>query len=121
MHDNLNPKSALGRIKGVTVNNRTGTTKLNPFEQIPANAVFVFICAALIWSFAAVPLFAKKKPAPEIEHESSGTPNTLAAATDYDQSRVGPQENNRIIVPTNQVLTPAGRQVIVGGRPTDVA
>jgi len=38
-----------------------------------------------------------------------------------DRSRVGPQEDGRIIVPTNQVLSPAGRQVIVGGRPTDVA
>ena len=36
-------------------------------------------------------------------------------------SQVGPQEDGRIIVPTNQILSPAGRQVIVGGRPTDVA
>ncbi|MEX0642571.1 MAG: bifunctional YncE family protein/alkaline phosphatase family protein [Pirellulales bacterium] len=39
----------------------------------------------------------------------------------YDRSRVGPLEDGRIIVPTNQVLSPAGRQVIVAGRPTDVA
>ena len=45
----------------------------------------------------------------------------LPPAAPYDQSQVGPQEDGRIIVPTNQVLTPAGRQVIVGGRPTDVA
>src|SRR6185369_13273308 len=39
----------------------------------------------------------------------------------YDRSRVGPLEDGRVIVPTNQILSPAGRQVIVGGRPTDVA
>ncbi len=39
----------------------------------------------------------------------------------YDRARVGPLGDGRIIVPTNQVLSPAGRQVIVGGRPTDVA
>jgi YVTN family beta-propeller protein len=42
-------------------------------------------------------------------------------ASSYDKLQVGPQEDGRIVVPTNQVLTPAGRQVIVGGRPTDVA
>jgi hypothetical protein len=48
--------------------------------------------------------------------------STLAQdRTAYDESHVGPQDNGRIIVPTNQVLTPAGRQVIVGGRPSDIA
>src|SRR6187551_3042315 len=46
--------------------------------------------------------------------------NAKAPAT-YDKSQVGPQDDGRIIVPTNQVLTPAGRQVIVGGRPSDIA
>ncbi len=39
----------------------------------------------------------------------------------YDRSRVGPLADGRVIVPTNQILSPAGRQVIVSGRPTDVA
>src|SRR5262245_66691819 len=39
----------------------------------------------------------------------------------YDRSHVGPLSDGRIIVPTNQILSPAGRQVVVGGRPTDVA
>ncbi|HEX5472997.1 MAG TPA: bifunctional YncE family protein/alkaline phosphatase family protein [Lacipirellulaceae bacterium] len=39
----------------------------------------------------------------------------------YDRSRVGPLADGRVIVPTNQILSPMGRQVIVGGRPTDVA
>ncbi|MCC7476032.1 MAG: bifunctional YncE family protein/alkaline phosphatase family protein [Pirellulales bacterium] len=34
---------------------------------------------------------------------------------------IGEQHDGQIVVPTNQVLSPAGRQVIVGGRPTDVA
>ena len=39
----------------------------------------------------------------------------------YDNSWVGPLADGRVIVPTNQILSPAGRQVVVGGRPTDVA
>jgi DNA-binding beta-propeller fold protein YncE len=34
---------------------------------------------------------------------------------------VGPQHDGRVVVPTNQVLTPAGKQVLVAGRPTDLA
>ena len=45
----------------------------------------------------------------------------LLAENLFDRSQVGPLDDGRIIVPTNQVLSPAGRQVIVGGRPTDVA
>jgi YVTN family beta-propeller protein len=39
----------------------------------------------------------------------------------YDQSRVGDADPQRIIVPTNQVLSPLGRQVAYGGRPVDLA
>ena len=37
-----------------------------------------------------------------------------------DRARVGPLGDGRIVVPTNQVLSPAGRQVGFRGRPTDV-
>jgi len=43
------------------------------------------------------------------------------AADDYDQLRVGPADGGRIVVPTNQVLSPQGRQVVLDARPTDVA
>ena len=39
----------------------------------------------------------------------------------YDQLRIGDGDGQRIVVPTNQVLSPAGRQVAFSGRPTDVA
>jgi len=39
----------------------------------------------------------------------------------YDNQRVGDTVNGRIVVPTNQVLSPFGRQVAFSGRPTDVA
>ena len=39
----------------------------------------------------------------------------------YDPSRVGDSDPGRIVVPTNQVLSPLGRQVPYGGRPTDLA
>ncbi|HTM56537.1 MAG TPA: beta-propeller fold lactonase family protein [Pirellulales bacterium] len=39
----------------------------------------------------------------------------------YERSRVGDQDPNRIVVPTNQVLSPVGRQVAFDGRPVDMA
>jgi YVTN family beta-propeller protein len=42
-------------------------------------------------------------------------------AKPYDQSQVGDSDANRIIVPTNQVLSPLGRQVAYDGRPLDLA
>ncbi|HEY1784795.1 MAG TPA: beta-propeller fold lactonase family protein, partial [Pirellulales bacterium] len=44
-----------------------------------------------------------------------------AQRDDYDQLRVGDTMAGRVVVPTNQVLTPQGRQVGFAGRPTDVA
>ncbi|HTU25306.1 MAG TPA: bifunctional YncE family protein/alkaline phosphatase family protein [Pirellulales bacterium] len=44
-----------------------------------------------------------------------------AEADDYDRLRVGDTQAGRIVVPTNQVLTPQGRQVVFSDRPTDVA
>jgi len=43
------------------------------------------------------------------------------APISYDSQHVGDVANGRIVVPTNQVLTPLGRQVMFRGRPTDVA
>jgi YVTN family beta-propeller protein len=44
-----------------------------------------------------------------------------AAPKSYDQSQVGNSDPNRIIVPTNQVLSPLGRQMAYDGRPVDLA
>jgi YVTN family beta-propeller protein len=46
--------------------------------------------------------------------------SAAAQTDDYAQLRVG-EKDGRIVVPTNQVLSPAGRQVAFSGRPTDVA
>ncbi len=49
-------------------------------------------------------------------------PQTTAPQGDlYDQSKVGELKDGRIVVPTNQVLSPMGRQVAFPGRPTDLA
>ena len=48
-------------------------------------------------------------------------PSAAAQAKSYDQSRVGDADPQRIVVPTNQVLSPLGRQVGYAGRPTDLA
>jgi YVTN family beta-propeller protein len=45
----------------------------------------------------------------------------FAAADDYDQLKVGVQPDGRIVVPTNQILKPAGKQVTFPGRPVDLA
>jgi YVTN family beta-propeller protein len=49
------------------------------------------------------------------------TLGAAAAELDRDRAAVGRQADGRIIVPTNQVLEPAGFQVEFPGRPTDLA
>ncbi|CAN5217009.1 alkaline phosphatase family protein [soil metagenome] len=46
---------------------------------------------------------------------------TTASAQDQDRLKVGLQSDGRVVVPTNQVLKPAGKQVTFSGRPVDVA
>src|SRR5688572_18215245 len=41
-------------------------------------------------------------------------------ADDRDRLKVGAQPDGRIVVPTNQILKPAGRQVTFPGRPVDL-
>jgi YVTN family beta-propeller protein len=43
------------------------------------------------------------------------------SADDQDTLTVGEQPDGRIVVPTNQVLRPAGRQITFPGRPVDLA
>jgi len=52
---------------------------------------------------------------------SGQRPDPPTADKPYDALRVGDGDPNRIVLPTNQILTPGGRQLAVGGRPTDVA
>src|SRR5262249_32477995 len=42
-------------------------------------------------------------------------------AEEQDRLKVGLQPDGRVVVPTNQVLRPAGRQVLFPGRPVDLA
>lgn len=65
------------------------------------------LAACLCCSAATPPLNAAEPPA--------------APADAYDRAQVGHQQEGRIVVPTNQVLSPWGRQVTFPGRPTDVA
>src|SRR5437667_7126181 len=43
------------------------------------------------------------------------------AADERDRLKVGVQPDGRIVVPTNQVLRPAGTQITFPGRPVDIA
>src|SRR5262245_54322464 len=45
----------------------------------------------------------------------------MLAADDQDALRVGVQTDGSVIVPTNQRLTPAGKQITFSGRPVDLA
>jgi len=45
----------------------------------------------------------------------------VRSADEQDTLKVGVQPDGRIVVPTNQVLKPAGQQVTFPGRPVDVA
>src|SRR6516165_9049609 len=44
-----------------------------------------------------------------------------ALGDDVERLAVGVQKDGRIVVPTNQVLSPAGKQVTFPGRPVDLA
>src|SRR5258708_858780 len=48
------------------------------------------------------------------------TAHSPCRADDFDRLKVGVQPDGRIVVPTNQVLKPAGRQVTFPGRPVDL-
>jgi YVTN family beta-propeller protein len=50
----------------------------------------------------------------------SALPNAVPA-DDHDRLTVGVQKDGRIVVPTNQVLKPAGKQVTFPGRPVDLS
>ena len=43
-----------------------------------------------------------------------------AYADEYDELKVGLQADGRVVVPTNQILKPAGVQVTFPGRPVDL-
>lgn len=45
----------------------------------------------------------------------------LLRADDQDRLKVGLQPDGRVVVPTNQILKPAGKQVTFPGRPVDLA
>ncbi|MCY3021222.1 MAG: hypothetical protein NTW87_19585 [Planctomycetota bacterium] len=45
---------------------------------------------------------------------------SVRAGDEQDTLRVGVQADGRIVVPTNQILTPAGKQITFPGRPVDL-
>jgi DNA-binding beta-propeller fold protein YncE len=45
----------------------------------------------------------------------------MPQADEPEQVRVGVQPDGRIVVPTNQILKPAGKQILFPGRPVDLA
>src|SRR5438128_6118977 len=47
--------------------------------------------------------------------------NALLPADEQDDLKIGVQPDGRILVPTNQLLTPAGKQITFPGRPVDLA
>src|SRR6476660_2588720 len=55
------------------------------------------------------------------EAPSPPKPAAKVDPANYDRLRTGDSDKGRIVVPTNQVLSPAGRQVAFNDRPTDVA
>jgi YVTN family beta-propeller protein len=66
--------------------------------------------AFLLLGLLALPVGLPASPAPQ-----------PPAADAQQQLRVGAQPDGRVVVPTNQVLSPAGRQVTFPGRPVDLA
>lgn len=58
---------------------------------------------------------------PGEEPQAPPRPAAEVRGEKYDLLRTGDSDGERIVVPTNQVLSPAGKQVAFSGRPTDVA
>lgn len=79
-----------------------------------AHQLIVFCVVALL-PFAAQAQEAGK-PAVKV-----GKPAAKIAGPNYDKLRTGDSADGKIVVPTNQVLSPVGRQVAFSGRPTDIA
>ncbi|MFV2068365.1 MAG: alkaline phosphatase family protein [Pirellulales bacterium] len=75
------------------------------------------VLAGGLWLLAALWL----GPTLRADSPPSQTTPTRPERLSYDSSRVGDDAGGRIVVPTNQVLSPLGRQVTFRGRPTDVA
>lgn len=80
----------------------------------------ILLVIALLSCAAALPRLA------DMARGQDKVPAAPAAAVenkpaDYDTLRIGAGNGERIVVPTNQILSPAGRQVAFSGRPTDVA
>jgi DNA-binding beta-propeller fold protein YncE len=46
---------------------------------------------------------------------------SVTSADEPDRLTVGQQKDGRIVVPTNQILSPAGEQILFPGRPVDLA
>jgi YVTN family beta-propeller protein len=82
------------------------------------NDARVTIPSLFIFLFAFLPAANLTTATTRAKEPTDGSVNVSEL---YDRSRVGPLGDGRVIVPTNQILAPAGRQVIVNGRPTDVA
>ena len=82
--------------------------------ELSSRVIAVLACA---WLVAGVLLEGHLR-AQEASAQSDATP---AGRLRYDAQRVGDVVEGRIVVPTNQVLSPLGRQVRFTGRPTDVA
>ena len=46
--------------------------------------------------------------------------STLHAQNNFNEMKVGPQPDGSILVPSNQLLRPAGLQIFMPGRPVDL-
>jgi YVTN family beta-propeller protein len=75
----------------------------------------------IVLALGLIGIAASFGPAQQAPSASPVVSGQKAASLDYDRLRVGPLGADRIVVPTNQVLSPLGRQVVIGGRPTDLA
>src|SRR5262245_55121041 len=77
------------------------------------NGARMFVALLTLGSLAAICSGQEARPSPQ------AAPKVDPA--NYDRLRTGDSDaDGRIVVPTNQVLSPAGRQVAFSGRPNDL-
>ncbi len=97
-------KTVLQNLRGSSLSRRIAPLKRS-YWHFP-----IVLLASLTFTTAAA--FGQSAPRTQVSEVSPAN---------YDRLHVGDSDGRRIVVPTNQVLSPLGRQVIFSARPTAVA
>jgi YVTN family beta-propeller protein len=116
---NIYGAAGTGKAGGIYVFNPDGKQiALIPVPETPTNCVFGDPDRKSLYITAGKSLYRIKL---NIEGFAVFWPQTPGGSDELDRLKVGAQPDGRIVVPTNQILKPAGQQITFPGRPVDLA